>query len=201
MTVELNVRCRACENCLKARASHWRMRALAEYRAAQAVDCRTWMSTLTIDPTRRQQSLTLLRAGLDRQGIDFDKLPEHEQFAEKHREISKEITRFVKRVRKNSGCVLRILCVCERHEGGGELHGEPHYHMLWHETERGNPLRQKVLSEGWQWGFSHHKLVRDPRQASYVCKYLSKSAMARVRASLNYGIGGESANPSAHIAT
>lgn len=201
LTVQMEVRCRACLNCLKSRAAHWRLRALAEYRAGEAAGCRTWMSTLTITPARRQLILAELRRNLDWQGVDFDELSEHERFQSKHAQISKEITRYVKRVRKNSGCVLRMLCVAERHEGGGQLNGEPHYHMLWHETERHKPLRQKVLNEAWTWGFSHHKLVADPRQAAYVCKYLSKSAMARVRASLEYGMSAESARPPAHIVT
>ena len=93
----------------------------------------------------------------------------------------------MKRVRTNSGVPLRHLIVCEKHEGGGELHGEPHYHMLWHEKSGSFPLRKSVLEAAWRIGFSHNRLVRDMPQAIYVTKYLAKSSLARVRASKDYG--------------
>lgn len=196
LTVVHVVPCRKCEACLKRRAAHWRLRALAEYRACMAVDARTWFSTLTISPEWRFRVLTKLRSnvGYKRDRIagepltlDFDALSPDEQFREKHREISKEITRYLKRVRTNSGSVFRFLCVTERHEGGGDSHGEPHYHMLLHETRIDQAIRERVLSDAWRWGFSQHRLVKSPRQAVYLCKYLSKASIARVRASGAYG--------------
>lgn len=187
MTVQLNVRCRKCENCLRKRAAHWRIRAFAEFRASQAVGARTWFGTLTLSPESRMLVLNLARRGKFRvpnweQGLDFDALDDEQQFRAKHAIISDELTKFVKRVRKNSGSVIRILVVAEAHKDG-----EPHYHLLVHETEPDKPVRQKILTAAWKWGFSHFTLCRDNRQAAYVCKYLSKSSLARVRASLDYG--------------
>lgn len=196
MTVSMEVPCRLCENCLKRRAAHWRIRTLAELRAGEAVGARTWLTTLTIEPMERQRLLDRLRSniGYKRERkpgesvlVDFESLDESEQFQRKHAEISKEITRYMKRVRENSGAMLRHIVICERHEGGGQLHGEPHYHVLWHECRPDQPLRQRVLVDAWKLGFSHNRLVKDRRQALYVAKYLQKSSLARVRASLGYG--------------
>lgn len=187
MTVQMKVRCRQCENCLRKRAAHWRIRAFAEFRASEAVGARTWFGTLTLSPEMRMHVLHLARRGKYavpnwEQGIDFDELDAEGQFRTKHAIISDEITRMVKRVRKNSKADLRILCVAEAHKDG-----EPHYHLLIHETRPELPVRQKVLTNAWRWGFSSWQLCRDRRAASYVCKYISKSSLARVRASLRYG--------------
>jgi len=50
-------------------------------------------------------------------------------------------------------------------------------------------IGERVLRRQWTLGFSKFNLVdeKDPRAAHYVCKYLSKTAEARVRASLQYG--------------
>lgn len=195
MTVLMQTRCRSCDNCLKARSATWRLRAMSEYKAAEAVGARTWFVTLTIEPARRQQILDRARWELARQGFDFDALLPKEQFAEKHRQFSKEITRYIKRVRKNSGALLRFVCVTEAHADG-----EPHYHLLIHECDVSAPLRKRILEDAWQYGFSKNKLARDARAAYYVTKYLTKSSLARVRASLDYGQG---SNPhaSSDIAT
>lgn len=182
MTLEMEVKCRKCPNCLKARAHHWRLRAIAEYNAASALDARTWFGTLTIEPDRRFLILNEACRHLARQGVDLDALSSEEIFAEKHKIISKEITRFVKRIRKNSGSSLRLLCVAEVHKDG-----EPHYHLLIHEQDNVTPIRKKVLDAAWSWGFSQFRLASDKTQVTYLCKYLTKSSMARVRASINYG--------------
>lgn len=187
MTIEMNVRCRQCNNCLRKRAAHWRIRSFAEFRACEAVGARTWFGTITLNPAHRMEVLNLARKGRYRipnweQGIDFDAEPVDRRFRIKHAIISEELTKYVKRVRRNSGAPLRILCVAEAHKDG-----EPHYHMLIHETSPAQPVRQAVLTKAWTWGFTSWQLCRDRRAASYVCKYISKSSLARVRASLGYG--------------
>lgn len=179
---ELHVPCRQCENCLRRRAAHWRMRAETEYRAA----VRTWFGTLTVAPEFHSRCKMRLLIGSAADAIpaypDFDTLPQHDQFALRHRMISKEITLYVKRLRKQSEAELRFLCVAEAHKNG-----LPHYHMLVHEVSPAKPIRHAVLTAQWRLGFSSWKLVHDARSAAYVCKYLAKSSMARVRASLDYG--------------
>lgn len=179
---ELEVPCRQCENCLRRRAAHWRMRANTEWQAAS----RTWFGTLTLKPEQHFRVLSEARAycskSLDPEKRDFDSLPTEEQFALRHRIISREITLYVKRIRETSGAKLRLLCVAEEHKSG-----LPHYHMLVHEPNPAESISKAQLEAGWKWGFSNWRLVKDPRAAGYVTKYLAKSSKARVRASVDYG--------------
>lgn len=175
---ELEVPCRKCDNCLRRRAHHWRLRATAEYNSAP----RTWFGTLTLNPEQHYRVLLACRMKAAVDGDDFDKFPPEQQFAARHACISREITLYFKRVRKYSEAEMRYLCVTEKHKTG-----LPHYHVLVHEVEAAKPLKHAVLREEWRVGFSHYKLVKDPRSAGYVTKYLSKSSEARVRASLDYG--------------
>lgn len=126
--------------------------------------------------------LNRARQEMARHGIDYDALSEEEQFRERVRAISPEITKFIKRVRKNSGAPLRYLWVAERHKSGA-----PHFHMLVHEVDEASPVRYDVLTSAWWFGFTRFKLIEDTKAAGYVSKYLSKDACARVRASLHYG--------------
>lgn len=118
------------------------------------------------------------------QGVDFDALPVGEQLVLRHKYISPEITRYLKRIRKQSSAPLRYLCVMESHKSG-----LPHYHMLVHEQDPALPVRHKLLTDQWLLGFTVWKLcpLGDVRAATYLCKYLSKSTAARVRASVRYG--------------
>ncbi len=177
-TVYMTVRCRKCDPCRAARAATWRLRASAETQAA----VRTWFGTLTLKPELQFWALTCARRKETLQGVDFDALPYGEQFTLRHHVITKEITKYLKRIRKGSGAPLRYLLVCEAHKSG-----LPHYHMLVHET---NPLMQvawDILDREWFLGHSQWKLVTDKAQSTYLCKYLGKSLKARVRASQFYG--------------
>lgn len=180
--IEMNVRCRRCAECLKARASHWRHRAEAEIAAASG---RTWFGTLTLSPHNHWMAEARASLRLARSGCDWARLSSDEQFAERHRENSREITLWLKRVREQTGAKLRYICVAEQHKSG-----LPHYHLLIHEAECDKPVRHKTLKEQWRLGFSDFKLVAQQDEAGaarYVAKYLTKSASARVRASRGYG--------------
>jgi len=176
MSVELEVACRQCHACLKARARLWRGRAIRETIAAE----RTWFGTLTVKPEMRFLAISKARSLMGKQGIDFDTLSERERFKEVHGICSAEITRWLKRVRKQSAAKIRILAVAEAHKDGF-----PHYHVLIH--QRGGTVTHRQLNLTWGWGFSNFKLVQDIRAAFYVTKYLTKSSLTRVRASLDYG--------------
>lgn len=172
-------RCRKCRKCLGYRSWVWRNRATVECHSA----ARTWFATLTLTPAN--QSRFGLMASIKvakRRMEDFDALPDSEQFSLRSAEISKEITKWLKRVRKYSGAPFKYLLVTEAHKSG-----LPHYHLLIHEQCAERPLRHAMLSDQWRLGFSKFKLIDDPKAATYVTKYLSKSSLARVRASLNYG--------------
>lgn len=154
----------------------WRTRAEHETRAA----LRTWFGTLTLNPAAHMTMVSRARVRLAQQGIDFDDLPIGEQFIERHREISREITKYLKRVRKISG-QFRFLMVAEHHKSG-----LPHYHVLVHERDA-HGVKHRVLSSEWKLGFEKWRLLTDLREASYLCKYLAKATVARVRASGAYG--------------
>jgi len=147
---------------------------------------RTWMGTLTLSPERQEACANLARLRERKNGFDFEALPEAEQFAQRHRFASMEVTRWLKRLRF-SGHQLRYLLVCEAHKSG-----LPHYHILLHELIR--PIQKNTLESSWGWGFSAWRVVSKDNAletAEYICKYLTKSTRAKVRASVGYGLLGQ----------
>lgn len=175
--VDIHTRCRKCEKCLLHRASLWRVRALNEYRSAP----RTWFGTLTLRPDRMLHFRFRAIQRAIREGVHFEGLPAAGQFARVHAEISRELTKGLKRLRH--AAPFKYILVAEAHKSGN-----PHYHLLFHERNANKPLLYADLKRYfWREGFSNYKLVVEPKQATYLCKYLSKSLLARVRASQRYG--------------
>lgn len=173
----LGVPCRKCDPCRKARRNLWWRRARSEV----AASTRTWFGTLTLSPESHERMANQARRKAARQGEDFDLKSMREQFLGRHSEVSRELTLYLKRIRKESQASLRYLLVAEAHTSG-----LPHYHVLIHET--GNPgVRHATLRHQWKLGFTKFTLLRDVRSASYITKYLAKDASARVRASFQYG--------------
>lgn len=181
MNVEMSVPCRKCENCLKRRAQSWYLRARFEALRAQ----RTWFGSLTLSPEHHVRVAAACRLAMAANGDDFDALPADKQFLMRHKCISRELTLYLKRLRKQSDAKFSFLCVVEAHTE--KLAGLPHYHMLIHEAPGSSSLLHRVLSEQWRVGFSNWKLVVTTEKVGYVTKYLSKSMLARVRASIDYG--------------
>lgn len=174
---EMTVRCRKCPDCLRHRARLWAARAADEIKVSQ----RTWFATLTLRPDRALQARYAAHARLDEpQGRCND---EGKLFAEMARFVAPELTLFLKRIRKNSSAKLRYLLVCEAHKSG-----IPHWHALIHENGS-DPVTKRQLDEAWRWGFAKFKLIDGDESTApyYVSKYLSKSALTRVRASKSYG--------------
>ncbi|BBB11918.1 rolling circle replication-associated protein [Sphingopyxis sp. FD7] len=178
--LDIQARCRKCDGCLRARAAYWRLAAINEMARAQ----RTWFGTLTLSPDIRFLVLSRARHRLAAQSIDYDTMTEDERFTELVRETNPSITRYLKRVRKESGSQLRYLLVSEAHKDG-----MPHWHLLVHEVSQSEPVKKRTLQGQWKGGFSQFKLVAqgESRPAFYVAKYLAKEARTRVRASLEYG--------------
>lgn len=178
LRLDLTARCRRCDWCRDQRRKDWRRRAMNEVKTAE----RTWFLSLTFQPDHRVGSLARARDRLAKQGFDFDTLGQREQYEELVRECTPETQRFIKRVRRNSGRKCRYLLVWEAHSDGF-----PHAHMLLHEVD--GPITWRTITGAWCAGFSNVKLVEmsDPRVASYVTKYIAKSAQTRVRASSAYG--------------
>lgn len=180
--IELNVRCRKCSACLRAKAFHWRKRAEAEMSASAG---RTWFGTLTLSPQEHFRMEGQARLRLASRGVSWDALPFDEKFGERCNETGQEVTRYLKRLRKEAGVKLRYCLVAEQHKSG-----LPHYHILIHEVSISGPVRHSSLKRQWKLGFADFKLVAQEQAklaASYVAKYLTKSSAARVRASRGYG--------------
>lgn len=170
--IDIEAGCRKCPACLRKRGIYWRERAKVEINCA----ARTWFGTLTFSPQERW----LMECRTMR---DLSACSEGDRFALLHRANGPLLTNYVKRLRKAAGRGLRILCVAEAHKDG-----VPHYHLFVHEQHGAASITHRELTEQWPHGFSKWKLVADgDRAASYVAKYLFKSALARVRASARYG--------------
>lgn len=177
--LDLPVRCRKCENCLRHRQRLWTARAIDEC----ALSHRNWFGTLTIRPEDRVRYLYDAQLRNDRAtGDSWGATSSADQYRYLCIAILPDVTKFLKRVRKNAGTPFRYLLVTEAHEDGF-----PHLHMILHESE--GSIRKNVLEAAWRSGFSHWRLLRDgdPKGAYYACKYLSKSALTRIRASQRYG--------------
>lgn len=195
MNVEMHVPCRKCPPCLKDRGREWAMRAQSELRASH----RTWFGTLTVEPEKHYMFASRARVRLaNEKSTDFDTLPEAERFKQVEREYNRELQLMWKRLRK-AGHKFRFIVVCE--SSPDHQSGLPHYHCLIHELS--DPIKHRDLAgrradskrgvdyvpPAWLHGFSKFKLVdaSHAKAAWYVCKYLTKDARVRVRASKSYG--------------
>jgi len=194
--VDLTVKCRRCPQCLKERAYEWRCRMAEEIRLSS----RTWHCTFTLSPHGHEIMANRARVICHhRRREDFEQMSESEQFIARNRMIQAEFTLMLKRMRRgiagvsgrrNKGLVrnrtmhrmkFRYVLVLEKHKSG-----LPHYHMLIHEFR--DNIRYAQLKGLWCFGFSSFKLVDEGEKAAfYVAKYLGKSNLARVRASIDYG--------------
>ena len=133
---EKEVRCRQCENCRKARAALWRIRAIGQIKHSDELGCRTWFGTLTLSAEQHSRVLMACQLHASRNGDDFDKFSPERQFRARHECISREITLYLKRLRSKSEASFTFLLVAEEHKNG-----LPHYHMLIHEKDPAKPLR------------------------------------------------------------
>jgi len=180
LEITLETRCRACNRCRLLRQRQWSRRASNEYRGS----VRTWFVTLTARPDVQLRWRYAAALARSKAGVDFEGEPASSQF----RWLLKygagpELTRFVKRVRKNSGAAMRYFLVGEMHKSG-----KPHFHLLVHESEFEQPIRKAVIKTAWVAGFSKVVLCRDAWAALYCAKYLGKENLhVRIRASFRYG--------------
>ena len=175
----MRVACRKCAGCLQHRSNLWAARAADEIRMAN----RTWFLTLTVNPTHRFR-LSLIAEGrfLRASGERLHQLERGQQYRMLVWALGRELTTFLKRVRKANG-PFRYLAVFEPHQDGF-----PHLHLFVH--ERGQPITKSAIERQWPLGFTQVKLLDDrPQAAFYAAKYLAKEASARVRASQRYGQG------------
>lgn len=167
------VRCRRCDACMRHRAQLWTARAMDETK----VSARTWFGTLTLTPDRQTWARY---SALKRMDLRVSEHTEENVFLNSVHILGEELTLFLKRLRKVQR--FRYLLVTEQHKSG-----LPHFHMLIHEYA--GSLTKRDIEAKWRFGFSHWRLVQpgDEQACGYVCKYLAKSALTRVRASSDYG--------------
>lgn len=179
--LELWVRCRKCLPCRKAKSWMWTQLALKEMLAAR----RTWFGTLTVSADNHVLNDARVRRRLAERCVSWDELSDDQRFRHRVDGLKPEITKAWKRLRKNTGAKVRYLLVAEVHRGGGANDGYPHWHCLIHEYD--TPVTKRQLEREFrQLGNTNFKLA--PMSAArYVCKYLTKDASARVRASQRYG--------------
>lgn len=188
VTVEAWVKCRRCGWCLKQRRKQWAMRAMNEHSLGQ----RSWMCTFTLSPE--------LHWLWSRGSTNVE-----EAFQLISKRVSGELTKWLKRIRFASGARLRYMIVTEKH--AKKLAGLPHWHMLL--TERTGSVTWEELAfrhectcetkcevvhnekhrRGLQWNHGHSDfgLVKPDDNPAYATKYLTKSADAKIRASVRYG--------------
>ena len=143
MYVDLDTRCRRCPACLRHRARLWAARARDEI----ARSPRSWFGTLTLSPDAHHLAWVRACHKAGSRGVDFDKLSTAEQFRRRVDAVSPEITKWLKRVRKNSGAPLRYCLVAEPHKSG-----LPHFHIIVHEVSELCPVRHSTLSGAWHLG-------------------------------------------------
>jgi len=170
-------RCRICENCMKARRNQWRIRAAIEYASSP----RTWLLTLTLN-VEAQLQITYeadLRH-IEKTGSSLLSLTAQQQYPFLAGEGFRLVTKYFKRVRKNTSKSFRYLVVAEPHKSQ-----VPHYHALIHEGPEA--VLKRELQENWQHGFSNCKLCLNPKGIDYAAKYITKANGGRVRASVAYG--------------
>lgn len=183
-TAYVRVRCRKCPECLWHRRRLWTARAITELRLSP----RTWFGTLTFRPMDRfRMVMKADQLSRQRRAERLDGLDDETKFQLTAQQTGREVTLFMKRLRKGAAGPLRYLLVTEAHKDGF-----PHYHLLLHETVA-SAVSKRQLEAQWLRGFSHWRLIdaHDPKATGYACKYLSKTASTRVRASQQYGKGAQ----------
>lgn len=179
LILNMTVRCRQCPECGKWRGRMWYQRARAETFYAS----RTWFGTLTVAPEHRFNAELRARVLASRRAVEWGLLTRESRNRLTDAVLSEDVQKYWKRLRKE-GAAFRYLTVAEEHKDGAL-----HYHCLFHEKIGHPATTKRTLERQWLLGHSSFRLVTDPRAVGYVCKYISKGMVARVRASIAYGSG------------
>jgi len=205
-------RCRQCEQCRWMRSMHWAHRAKTEFDRA----ARTWLGTITLSPFQHSLIDAKVAAKAHETGASWlTDWTSRDVFRERCEIMGREISLWLDRIRvterrrRGRGGVpprFSYLLVAEEHRSertSTTMVGRPHYHILVHEAlpyELIRPEEEHLTAKGkvrvadgamvrtqWQLGYTQFELCTDSRAASYLCKYLSKDMLWRVRASRAYG--------------
>lgn len=202
--------CRECEACLVRRSRMWAGRAVDEFERAAC----TWMGTFTMSPDQHAMlDLRVAERTGNRALTAVELLRERTcVFGQEVTIWLKRVRDGVYRRTGQSG-TMRYLLVAEVHDSEKTdewMRGRPHFHMLLHEASVGAVVsvdeyffkREEVrgdiveniyaadsamIRQAWTLGFTKFQLCRDSKSAYYLCKYMSKAMMWRVRPSIRYG--------------
>lgn len=159
---DIEVRCRKCEMCLKARQRLWSYRVRSEHAYAE----RSWWCTFTLNKHHRKLA---------------------DEFGNPHKYINIQMTKALKRLRR-VGHKLRYILVTEDHaDGTPHLHAV--FHELPGEMRIPKRAVERVW-RGAGLGITSVELIRATSisdVAGYIGKYATKSAGRRVRSSKRYG--------------
>lgn len=174
--IQISVKCRTCSTCLHERRNQWGTRGVSEFHKAS----RVWFGTLTFDAEAALQLRYSAITRLEKSGTSFVKLTTAEQFHELEKQTYREMSLWLKRLRKETKAKYRFLAVGEPHKSG-----VPHYHILIY--EQGSRIKKRTLKAQWTQGFTKWKVADTEDTVWYVCKYLTKSESGKVRASIRFG--------------
>lgn len=211
--VDVITRCRKCPSCLKRKMRFWAGRAATEYE----VTARTWLVTLTLRPEEHYRFAAMLEGSARPSGLATATGRFHHLLREQAPAITAYLDRVRKRGRYRYLCVAERhegkrgpaganfgnphyhLLVHEMKAGAlvhddewaredGECtkgckhkSGRPLIHRA------GDACDHAMIRKTWTLGFATAKVCVDSKSAVYVCKYVVKDPMARIRASLGYG--------------
>lgn len=213
-------RCGHCADCLRHRAARIAEQARCEVKLTPTymdksgkVRHRTWAFTATLDAQERYLLLVKAERFARREGLDWDTMSPDAKFRIMVRADADEVRLATERLRKlkrdevkrlglpaaTASRALRYLRVVEAHKPRAEDGGLmwPHYHWLLFEQYDLLPFSRRELQGStetgdlgwWRRGHVRVKLV-DAGDASYCCKYISKTDGAVVRKSAGFGRGG-----------
>ena len=143
--VELWTKCRNCTNCLREKAHMWQERAKREIDAAE----RTWFGTFTLHPDTYTRYLNTCRVNAANNLEHWEYLSDKERSKRLCAQFGKDLTKFFKRLRKNTGAKVRYLLVSEEHKSG-----VPHFHALIHQVSPDGLVRKRDLEACWKLGFT-----------------------------------------------
>lgn len=210
--VRMTAPCRRCPECLRRKRAVWAFRCVHENRQA------TFTRFVTLTLTEQARYIILCRAQARAVRVDddtgeiipcWDEWSEHQQSYAFFLELGKEVTKYLKRVRKACEKVIRIryslfyergderrrehvhllvhmypLIPCG-FEPTGEYYGVPWDDVWWHLTRK---WRDYDLVPGVPLGIADADPIRSPEKGGwYVAAYLQQDSHNRARASLRYG--------------
>lgn len=186
------------------RSAHWAHRAVTQYERS----ARTWLGTITLSGFEHARLDAAVAAKAQETGAFVQtEWRARDYFRERCEVFGRWVSLWLKRVRVNearrrddrSMPKISYLLVAEMHQNG-----RPHWHILLHEDKPFELIRpdeyyvtqkgvvrvdeKAMIRQAWQLGFTQFELCRDSRSAGYLCKYLSKDMLWRVRASIGYGV-------------